>query len=294
MLIGWFIWNLCQVETKIISVERIQQYTRIESEAPLLIEDKRPPPSWPSRGTVELKQLQIRYSEHSPLVLHGITCTFYGGKKIGVVGRTGSGKSTLIQALFRMVEPAGGKILIDGLDITTIGLQDLRSRLSIIPQDPTLFEGTIRSNLDPLNEHTDTEVWEALNKSQLGDVVRAKDGKLDATVGENADNWSVGQRQLVALGRAILKRTRILVLDEATASVDSATDNVIQRTLRTEFRDCTVVTIAHRIPTVVDSDRVLVLSDGRIAEFDVPVTLLENKNSLFAKLVAEYSVRSTK
>jgi ABC-type multidrug transport system fused ATPase/permease subunit len=193
-----------------------------------------------------------------------------------------------------MVEPAGGKILIDGLDITTIGLQDLRSRLSIIPQDPTLFEGTIRSNLDPLNEHTDTEVWEALNKSQLGDVVRAKDGKLDATVGENADNWSVGQRQLVALGRAILKRTRILVLDEATASVDSATDNVIQRTLRTEFRDCTVVTIAHRIPTVVDSDRVLVLSDGRIAEFDVPVTLLENKNSLFAKLVAEYSVRSTK
>lgn len=294
MLIGWFIWNLCQVETKIISVERIQQYTRIESEAPLVIEDKRPPPSWPSRGTVELKQLQIRYSEHSPLVLHGITCTFYGGKKIGVVGRTGSGKSTLIQALFRMVEPAGGKILVDGLDVTTIGLQDLRSRLSIIPQDPTLFEGTIRSNLDPLNEHTDIEVWEALNKSQLGDVVRAKDGKLDATVGENADNWSVGQRQLVALGRAILKRTRILVLDEATASVDSATDNVIQRTLRTEFRDCTVVTIAHRIPTVVDSDRVLVLSDGRIAEFDVPVMLLENKNSLFAKLVAEYSVRSTK
>jgi len=238
--------------------------------------------------------LQIRYSTHSPLVLHGITCTFEGGKKIGVVGRTGSGKTTLIQALFRIVEPAGGKIIIDGLDITTIGLQDLRTRLSIIPQDPTLFEGTMRTNLDPLNEHTDVEVWEALDKCQLGDVVRGKDGKLDAVVGENADNWSVGQRQLVCLGRALLKRTCILVLDEATASVDSATDVVIQRTLRTEFKDCTVVTIAHRIPTVVDSDKVLVLSDGRIAEYEIPVVLLENKNSLFAKLVAEYAIRSTK
>lgn len=294
ILIGWTIWNLCNVETKIISVERIQQYTRIQSEAPLVIEEKRPPPSWPSEGTIELRHLQIRYSERSPLVLHGITCTFHGGKKIGVVGRTGSGKSTLIQALFRMVEPAGGKIIIDSLDITAMGLQDLRTRLSVIPQDPTLFEGTMRTNLDPLHQHTDMEVWEALDKCQLGDVVRGKDGKLDAVVGENADNWSVGQRQLVCLGRALLKRTRILVLDEATASVDSATDNVIQRTLRTEFKDCTVVTIAHRIPTVVDSDKVLVLSDGRIAEYDTPATLLENKNSLFAKLVAEYSIRSTK
>lgn len=294
ILIAWTIWNLCNVETKIISVERIQQYTRIQSEAALVIEDNRPSPSWPSKGTIELQQLQIRYSAHSPLVLHGITCTFQGGKKIGVVGRTGSGKTTLIQALFRMVEPAGGKIIIDGLDITTIGLQDLRTRLGIIPQDPTLFEGTMRTNLDPLNEHTDVEVWEALDKCQLGDVVRGKDGKLDAVVGENADNWSVGQRQLVCLGRALLKRTCILVLDEATASVDSATDVVIQRTLRTEFKDCTVVTIAHRIPTVVDSDKVLVLSDGRIAEFEIPAVLLEDKNSLFAKLVAEYAIRSTK
>lgn len=212
-------------------------------------------------------------------------------KKIGVVGRTGSGKSTLIQALFRIVEPAGGQIFIDGVDITTIGLQDLRTRLSIIPQDPTLFEGTIRTNLDPLNNHTNLQVWEALDKCQLGDVVRGKDGKLDAVVGENADIWSVGQRQLVCLGRALLRRTRILVLDEATASVDSATDNVIQRTLRTEFKGCTVVTIAHRIPTVVDSDKVLVLSEGRLAEYDIPAILLENRDSLFAKLVAEYWIR---
>ncbi|KAG0629628.1 hypothetical protein M758_1G117700 [Ceratodon purpureus] len=294
ILIGWTIWTLCNVETRIISFERIQQYTRIESEPPLVIEEKRPAPSWPSEGTIQLQRLELRYTPRSPLVLHGITCTFHGGEKIGVVGRTGSGKSTLIQALFRMVEPSGGKIIIDGVDITTIGLHDLRTRLSIIPQDPTLFEGTMRSNLDPLLQHTDMEVWEALDKCQLGDVVRGKDGKLDAVFGENADNWSVGQRQLVCLGRALLKRTRILVLDEATASVDSATDNVIQRTLRTEFKDCTVVTIAHRIPTVVDSDKVLVLSDGRIAEFDTPATLLENKNSLFTKLVAEYSARSTK
>ncbi|KAG0613483.1 hypothetical protein M758_6G106300 [Ceratodon purpureus] len=294
LLIEGTIWTLCNVETRIISFERIQQYTRIQSEAPLVIEERRPAPAWPSEGTIEFRHLQLRYTARSPLVLHGITCTFHGGEKIGVVGRTGSGKSTLIQALFRMVEPAGGQIIIDGLDITTIGLQDLRTRLSIIPQDPTLFEGTMRANLDPLHEHTDMQVWEALDKCQLGDVVRGKDGKLDAVVGENADNWSVGQRQLVCLGRALLKRTRILVLDEATASVDSATDNVIQRTLRTEFKDCTVVTIAHRIPTVVDSDKVLVLSDGRIAEYDTPATLLENKNSHFTKLVAEYSARSTK
>ncbi|KAH9567461.1 hypothetical protein CY35_03G029200 [Sphagnum magellanicum] len=285
-------WNLCKLQTKIIAVERIQQYTCIPSEAPLVIEKKRPSPTWPSRGTIELENLQIRYNAHSPLVLHGITCTFYGGKKVGIVGRTGSGKSTLIQAMFRVVEPAGGRIVLDGVDITSIGLHDLRSRLSIIPQDPTLFEGTMRSNLDPHNEHSDVEVWEALDKCQLGAIMRTKDEKLDATVGENGENWSVGQRQLVCLSRALLKHTRILVLDEATASVDSVTDNVIQGTLRTEFKDCTVVTIAHRIPTVIDSDRVLVLSDGRVAEYDVPVRLLENKNSFFAKLVAEYNLRS--
>nr|GMD22187.1 ABC transporter C family member 5 [Ipomoea batatas] len=293
-----WILSFCKLENKIISIERIHQYCQIPSEAPVVIEDSRPPSSWPEEGTIELFDLKVRYKENLPIVLHGITCKFPGGNKIGIVGRTGSGKSTLIQALFRLVEPAEGRIVIDNIDISSIGLHDLCGRLSIIPQDPTLFEGTIRGNLDPLEEHTDEEIWQALDKSQLGDIVREKEQKLDTPgmyvpVLENGDNWSVGQRQLVSLGRALLKQARILVLDEATASVDSATDNLIQKIIRTEFEDCTVCTIAHRIPTVIDSDLVLVLSDGRIAEFDTPARLLEDKSSMFLKLVSEYSSRSS-
>ncbi|KAJ6851988.1 ABC transporter C family member 5-like [Iris pallida] len=288
-----WILSFCKLENKIISIERIHQYCQIPSEAPPIIESSRPPSSWPENGKIEMIDLQVRYKESLPMVLHGVTCTFPGGKKIGIVGRTGSGKSTLIQALFRLIEPVSGKIIIDDVDIGKIGLHDLRARLGIIPQDPTLFEGTIRINLDPLEEHSDHEVWQALDKCQLGDVIRHKDQKLDSPVLENGDNWSVGQRQLVSLGRALLKQARILVLDEATASVDTATDNLIQKIIRTEFRDCTVCTIAHRIPTVIDSDLVLVLSDGKVAEFDTPQRLIEDKSSMFLKLVSEYSTRSS-
>ncbi|CAL9108920.1 unnamed protein product [Musa textilis] len=288
-----WILSFCKLENKIISIERIHQYCQIPSEAPAVVEDCRPTSSWPETGKIELVDLKVRYKDTLPLVLHGVTCTFPGGKKVGIVGRTGSGKSTLIQALFRLIEPAEGKIIIDNIDISTIGLHDLRSRLSIIPQDPTLFEGTIRGNLDPLEEHSDHEIWQALEKCQLGEVIRHKPQKLDAPVLENGDNWSVGQRQLVSLGRALLKQARILVLDEATASVDTATDNLIQKIIRREFKDCTVCTIAHRIPTVIDSDLVLVLGDGRVAEFDSPHQLLEDKSSMFLRLVSEYSTRSS-
>ncbi|XP_057741994.1 ABC transporter C family member 5-like [Arachis stenosperma] len=288
-----WILSFCKLENKIISIERIYQYSQVPSEAPAIVDDSRPPTSWPENGTIQIVDLKIRYKENLPLVLRGISCTFPGGKKIGIVGRTGSGKSTLIQALFRLVEPSTGSIIIDNINISTIGLHDLRSRLSIIPQDPTLFEGTIRGNLDPLEEHSDKAIWEALDKSQLGEVIRSKGQKLDTPVLENGDNWSVGQRQLVALGRALLKQSKILVLDEATASVDSATDNLIQKIIREEFRDCTVCTIAHRIPTVIDSDLVLVLSDGRVTEFDTPSRLLEDRSSMFLKLVSEYSSRSS-
>ncbi|KAL8143005.1 hypothetical protein V2J09_016037 [Rumex salicifolius] len=288
-----WILSFCKLENKIISIERIHQYCQIPSEAPPIIENARPPTAWPEVGTVELINLKVRYKVDLPLVLHDVSCAFPGGNKIGIVGRTGSGKSTLIQALFRMIEPSSGRIIIDDIDISTIGLHDLRSRLSIIPQDPSLFEGTIRGNLDPLEEHSDHEIWEALDKSQLGEMIRHKGQKLDSPVLENGENWSVGQRQLVSLGRALLKQARILVLDEATASVDSATDNLIQRIIRSEFRECTVLTIAHRIPTITDSDLVLVLSDGRVAEFDTPAKLLDNKTSMFSMLVGEYTSRSS-
>lgn len=286
------IWNICNAENKMISVERIIQYSKIPSEAPLMIEDSKPPNNWPDVGAIIFNNLQIRYAEHLPSVLKNISCTFPGKKKIGVVGRTGSGKSTLIQAIFRIVEPREGSIIIDGVDICNIGLHDLRSRLSIIPQDPTMFEGTVRGNLDPLEQYSDSEAWEALEKCQLASLVHAKEKKLDATVVENGENWSVGQRQLFCLGRALLKKSTILILDEATASVDTATDGVIQKIISEEFRDRTIVTIAHRIHTVVNSDLVLVLSDGRIAEYDTPARLLEREDSFFSKLVKEYSMRS--
>ncbi|PNX92487.1 ABC transporter C family member 3-like protein [Trifolium pratense] len=221
--------------------------------------------------------MKVRYAPHMPLVLRGLTCTFDGGLKTGIVGRTGSGKSTLIQALFRIVEPSFGTIMIDGINISSIGLHDLRSKLSIIPQDPTMFEGNVRSNLDPLEEYTDEQIWEALDKCQLGDEVRRKDGRLDSAVSENGENWSMGQRQLVCLSRVLLKK------------IDTATDTFIQQTLKQHFSDCTVITIAHRITSVIDSDMVLLLNQGLIEEYDSPTRLLENKLSSFAQLVAEYT-----
>ncbi|CAH9085442.1 unnamed protein product [Cuscuta epithymum] len=286
------IWNICNAENKMISVERILQYSNVASEAPMIVEDCRPPDNWPDSGSISFKNLQIRYAEHLPSVLKHITCTFPGTKKIGVVGRTGSGKSTLIQAIFRIVEPREGTIIIDDVDICKIGLHDLRSRLSIIPQDPTLFEGTVRANLDPIAKYSDNQIWEALDKCQLGDIIRSKTEKLESTVAENGENWSVGQRQLLCLGRALLKKSTILVLDEATASVDATTDALIQKVISGEFKDRTVVTIAHRIHTVIESDLVLVLSEGRVAEFDSPAKLLEREDSFFSKLIKEYSIRS--
>ncbi|XP_042486689.1 ABC transporter C family member 3-like, partial [Macadamia integrifolia] len=285
------VWDLSILENKMISVERILQYSSIPSEPLLLIEENRPNHEWPSQGQVDIVDLQVRYALHLPLVLQNITCTFPGGMKIGIVGRTGSGKSTLVQALFRMLEPVVGQIRIDGINISKIGLYDLRSKLSIIPQDPTMFEGTLRTNLDPLEEYTDEQIWEALDKCQLGDKVRKKEGKLNSAVTENGENWSMGQRQLVCLGRVILKRSKVLVLDEATAAVDTATDYLIQQTLRQHFSGSTIITIAHRITSILDIDRVLLLDNGRVLEYDSPTKLLENESSSFTKLLGEYNRR---
>ncbi|KMZ58299.1 Multidrug resistance protein ABC transporter family [Zostera marina] len=291
--ISSIIFSACIADKLMISVERILQYTKLESEGPLVVKGTtRPSENWPENGTVCFKNLEIRYAPHLPSVLKNISCVFPGKKKIGVVGRTGSGKSTLIQSLFRIIEPRQGSIQIDNVDISEIGVHDLRSRIGIIPQDPTMFQGTVRDNLDPLHQYSDHDIWEVLNKCQIGDLVGANEEKLDSKVTENGDNWSVGQRQLLCLGRSILKKSSILVLDEATASIDSATDRIVQKIIRREFQDSTVITIAHRIHTVIDSDLVLVLSDGKVVEYDSPALLLERKDSLFSKLIKEYSFRS--
>ncbi|OIW13296.1 hypothetical protein TanjilG_25402 [Lupinus angustifolius] len=288
----WAVFMSCFIENKMVSVERIKQFTNIPSEPSWNIKDRLPPPNWPSQGNVDIKDLQVRYRPNTPLVLKGITLSISGGEKIGVVGRTGSGKSTLIQVLFRLVEPSGGKIIIDGIDITVLGLHDLRSRFGIIPQEPILFEGTIRSNIDPIGQYTDDEIWKSLDRCQLKEVVASKPEKLDSLVLDNGENWSVGQRQLLCLGRVMLKRSRLLFMDEATASVDSQTDGVIQRIIREDFAACTIISIAHRIPTVMDCDRVLVVDAGIAKEFDKPSILLQ-RPSLFGALVQEYANRSS-
>uniref|UniRef100_A0A0D9Y8B3 ABC transporter C family member 13 n=1 Tax=Oryza glumipatula TaxID=40148 RepID=A0A0D9Y8B3_9ORYZ len=276
----------------VLPVERIKQFTNIPSEAEWRIKETAPSANWPHKGDIDIIDLKFRYRHNTPLVLKGITLSIHGGEKIGVVGRTGSGKSTLIQALFRIVEPSEGKIIIDGIDICTLGLHDLRSRFGIIPQEPVLFEGTIRSNIDPLQLYSDDEIWQALERCQLKDAVTSKPEKLDASVVDNGENWSVGQRQLLCLGRVMLKHSRILFMDEATASVDSQTDAVIQKIIREEFSACTIISIAHRIPTVMDCDRVLVIDAGLAKEFDSPANLIE-RPSLFGALVQEYATRSS-
>lgn len=288
----WSTWLYCTVENRMISVERMQQFTDIPSEASRVIEDCLPSPNWPYAGKIVAKRLKLRYRQNTPLVLKGVNFTIQGGHKVGVVGRTGSGKSTLIQAIFRLVEPTSGQILVDGVDISTLGLYDLRSRFGIIPQEPVLFEGTIRMNVDPLGLYTDEDIWKGLHKCQLANIVQDRPDKLDAQVTEYGGNWSVGQSQLLCFVRVLLKGSKVLFLDEATASVDSQTDAVIQNLIRKEFAHCTVVSIAHRIPTVMDADKVLVMDAGKVKEFDTPQNLLGDPNSIFSALVHEYHTRS--
>ncbi|KAG6873222.1 hypothetical protein C0995_001576 [Termitomyces sp. Mi166 len=266
------------VKIRFQCVERIVEYLDVPQEAPAIIEKNRPPAYWPSNlGDLKIKNLIVRYAPHLPPVLRKISLTVKPGERIGVVGRTGSGKSTLALSLLRMIEPADGSIYIDGVDITTMGLEDLRTRLTIISQDVALFSGTIKSNLDPLDEHTEGECLEVLERCHLSSLLDGKPSMKQATILDisiTPNSLSAGEKQLLSIARAILRRTNIIIMDEATSQIDTNLDDMIQRTIREEFEDKIVITIAHRLKTIMDYDRVLVLDTGYIVEFGPPRELM--------------------
>lgn len=287
-LSGSFQWGVRQsaeVESQMTCVERVLEYSKLPSEAALMSSpDKKPPPDWPQKGMIIFDDVSLQYSPNDPPVLKNLYWHVKPQEKIGIVGRTGAGKTSMIATLFRMTEPTGN-IYIDGIITRDIGLHDLRSKISIIPQDPVLFTGPVRRNIDPFNEHIDETLWKALEDVHLKDAVQELKNGLDEELSEGGSNFSVGQRQLICLARAILRQNRILILDEATANVDPKTDSLIQETIREKFALCTVLTIAHRLHTIMDSDRVLVLDAGRIQEFDEPYELLKNKSGVFYNMV---------
>ncbi len=286
-ILNWLLRVVSDLETNSVTYERILEYTDNEREGERHVPeaDDSLGEFWPEEGAVEFKNYETRYRAGLDPVLKGVTMSVGAGEKVGVCGRTGAGKSTLSLALFRILEASGGQVLVDGMDVAFVGLKKLRTQLTVIPQDPVLFEGTLRFNLDPSGAASDHDLWRALGQSHLRDHVVDLPLGLDHHVEEGGANFSLGQRQLVCLARALLRRSKVLVLDEATAAVDVETDGVIQRTIREEFADSTVLTIAHRLDTIMDSDRVAVFSEGRLVEMDRPEALLEIPGSAFKALV---------
>ncbi|KAI1317835.1 Multidrug resistance-associated protein 1 [Mortierella claussenii] len=322
----------CDLQNQLVPVERVCEYIDLPPEAPEILPfpvasntagaGARAGGQWPPKeGSITFENFSARYREGLDLVLKNISFEVKSGERVGIVGRTGAGKSTLTLVLFRMIEAADsfwakasnpsavevtgetdvdthspgmeheepqGRILIDGVDISTLGLVDLRQALAIIPQDPVLFAGSVRDNLDPFLEHSDHLLWEALERAHLKDHIQQLPGGLSFQVAQSGENFSVGQRSLICLARALLRKTKILVLDEATSSVDIETDELIQRTIRQEFGDRTILTIAHRIKTVMDSDKILVLDQGRVVEYERPGVLLQRgQESLFYRLAEQ-------
>ncbi|XP_043560561.1 multidrug resistance-associated protein 5-like isoform X4 [Chiloscyllium plagiosum] len=274
-------------EARFTSVERIRHYImNLESEAPSHIPETAPPPDWPQEGQIQFEEVEMCYRDTLPVVLKKVTFTIKPREKIGIVGRTGSGKSSLGVTLFRLVEICNGSITIDGVKIRDIGLDDLRKKLSIIPQEPVLFVGTVRTNLDPYNQYTDLQIWDALERVHMKESIMQLNEKLNFEITENGENFSVGEKQLLCVARALLQHSKILLLDEATAAIDTDTDMLIHKTIQEAFSDCTMLIVAHRLHTVLNCDRIMVLDQGEIAEFDSPSVLLSNDNSRFHAMLS--------
>jgi ABC-type multidrug transport system fused ATPase/permease subunit len=279
----WMIRQSAEVTNQMVSVERILEFCRLESEPPLETDsDKTLDEAWPERGNIDVNNLSVRYRPGLPLALDDVSFALDGGSRVGIVGRTGSGKSSLVQALFRVLEADEGTISIDGVDIATVGLHRLRKRISVIPQAPTLFSGcTVRENLDLFGKHTDAEIARAIQESHLKELIDSLPFGMNSLVSEGGSNFSVGQRQLLCLARTIVSRNKILVLDEATANVDRRTDKLIHETLENSFKDGTIIAVAHRLETILHSDSIIVLGDGKLLEQDSPKALLADETSHF-------------
>ncbi|PSN47512.1 hypothetical protein C0J52_02253 [Blattella germanica] len=287
-MLQWGMRQSAELENNMTSLERILEYTNVESEPPLdSLPGKKPDASWPSKGEIVFSGAVLAYSKNDPPVLKNVNFSIKGSEKVGIVGRTGAGKSSLITALFRLCDLSDGSIFIDGINAASIGLHDLRSKISIIPQEPALFSGLLRENLDPFSQYSDGVLWAALEEVELKQAVEELPAGLSHKVSEGGSNFSVGQRQLLCLARAIIRDNKILVMDEATANVDPQTDELIQATIRRKFANCTVLTIAHRLHTVMDSDRILVMDAGQVVEFDHPHLLLKNENGIFYQMVEQ-------
>uniref|UniRef100_A0A665TXJ3 ABC-type glutathione-S-conjugate transporter n=1 Tax=Echeneis naucrates TaxID=173247 RepID=A0A665TXJ3_ECHNA len=280
-ILSWIVRSWTDVENNIVSVERVNEYAETAKEASWSKEGSTLPLAWPQTGTIEFQDYGLQYRKGLELALKGITLNIHEREKVGIVGRTGAGKSSLALGIFRILEAAKGRIFIDGVNIEDIGLHDLRSRITIIPQDPVLFSGSLRMNLDPFDTYTDEEVWSSLELAHLKNFVSNLPDKLNHECSEGGENLSLGQRQLVCLARALLRKTKILVLDEATAAVDLETDTLIQSTIRTQFEDCTVLTIAHRLNTIMDYTRVIVMDRGHISEMDSPANLITQRGQFY-------------
>lgn len=279
-----------ETENHMTSVERLQHFANIPREALKAPVGSFPPPAdWPSQGCVTFENISMRYRSELPLVLDGLSFEVSAGERVGVVGRTGCGKSSMMLALLRVVEPEGGRVLIDGVDVKSVALQRLRGEaLSLIPQDAYLFIGSVRDNLDPFRASDDATLWSALQRSYMSDAIEAMGG-LSASIADGGENLSAGQRQLLCIARVMLRRSRVVLMDEATANIDMATDALIQRSVREAFKGCTVLTIAHRLDTVLDSDQIMVFDAGKLAERGPPKHLLA-AGGAFAALAHRHGI----